>query len=362
MKKYKQVLLFAVAMPALINAQAAGPFNKKPTFVAGDILESAYDGVIDDLLTGGLGKTGLKDGSPAPVFADPENPTDAELRRLAIYNNYRALVPTEIGNGYGVFFGPNIAADGTDTGTDGLVAGTEYLAFADNGRSGKKNVTLMVQVPETFDEDAPCIVTAPSSGSRGIYGAIGTAGEWGLRNGCAVAYTDKGSGTGAHSLEVDTVSTITGQRQDAGAAGKNSHFTARVNDPQRDAFNADTPNRFAFKHAHSQQNPETDWGKNVLQSIELAFYVLNERYGDPAPNGKIVRTINPDNTIVIASSVSNGGGASVRAAEQDKERWIDGVAVSEPNVNPVYQTSASSRAPAPRFSITAAAFTTTRPC
>jgi hydroxybutyrate-dimer hydrolase len=45
---------------------------------------------------------------------------------------------------------------------------------------------------------------------------------------------------------------------------------------------------------------------------------------------------------VIASSVSNGGGASVRAAEQDKKGLIDGVAVSEPNVNPEFD---------PRFSI-----------
>lgn len=338
MKKYETVLLFAVAAPFTLSAYAGGPFNKKPTFVAGDILQSYYDGVTDDLLTGGLGKTGLEDGSPPPIIADPENPTDAELRRFAIYNNYRALVPTDIGNGYGVLFGPNIAADGTDTGTEGLVAGTEFLAFADKGRAGKKNVTLMVQVPDTFDTTAPCIVTAPSSGSRGIYGAIGTAGEWGLRNGCAVAYTDKGNGTGAHNLQDNTVSTITGQRQDAGAAGRNSHFTAKMNAPRRAAFNADTPNRFAFKHAHSQRNPEADWGKNVLQSIELAFYVLNERFGDPAPNGKTVRIIIPDNTIVLASSVSNGGGASVRAAEQDKKRLIDGVAVSEPNVNPRYES------------------------
>ena len=35
---------------------------------------------------------------------------------------------------------------------------------------------------------------ATSSGSRGVYGAIST-GEWGLKKGCAVAYTDKGAGT-----------------------------------------------------------------------------------------------------------------------------------------------------------------------
>jgi hydroxybutyrate-dimer hydrolase len=34
--------------------------------------------------------------------------------------------------------------------------------------------------------------------------------------------------------------------------------------------------------------------------------------------------------------VSNGGGASVRAAEEDKDGLIDGIAVAEPNVNPVF--------------------------
>jgi len=37
---------------------------------------------------------------------------------------------------------------------------------------------------------------------------------------------------------------------------------------------------------------------------------------------------------VIASSVSNGGGSSLLAAEQDRHGLIDGVAVMEPNVNP----------------------------
>src|SRR4029078_203352 len=40
------------------------------------------------------------------------------------------------------------------------------------------------------------------------------------------------------------------------------------------------------------------------------------------------------NTIVIASSVSNGGGAAIRAAELDISGLIDGVAGAEPNVQP----------------------------
>ena len=169
----KPLIVMLTCLSATASAvQGGGPFHNQPGFVSGEIAETYYDGISDDLLTGGLGKSGLEDGAPAPQFANPENPADAELRRLAIYNNYRALVPADLGNGYGVFFGPNIDADGMDTGTEGLVAGTEYLAYADNGKSGKKNVTLMVQIPDSFDPASACIVTAPSSGSRGIYGCL----------------------------------------------------------------------------------------------------------------------------------------------------------------------------------------------
>jgi hydroxybutyrate-dimer hydrolase len=44
--------------------------------------------------------------------------------------------------------------------------------------------------------------------------------------------------------------------------------------------------------------------------------------------------IHPQHTLVIASSVSNGGGASLAAAELDPEGLIDGIVVSEPQVQP----------------------------
>ncbi len=55
-----------------------------------------------------------------------------------------------------------------------------------------------------------------------------------------------------------------------GRSGLGSATAPAVADPaaptaaERAAFNAATPNRFAFKHAHSQQNPEKDWGKWTL--------------------------------------------------------------------------------------------------
>src|SRR5262249_34593587 len=57
----------------------------------------------------------------------------------------------------------------------------------------------------------------------------------------------------------------------------------------------------------------------------FAFYILQQKYGP---------RITKQNTIVIASSVSNGGGASLRALEADQERLIDGLAIAEPNVTP----------------------------
>ncbi|NJL06775.1 MAG: D-(-)-3-hydroxybutyrate oligomer hydrolase [Chloroflexaceae bacterium] len=295
----------------------------RPDFVQGEISTNEYDGIINDLLTAGLGAAGFAAGNTAPAFADPTNPTAAELRRRAIFNNYLALVPNAPGGGYGTLFGPAVGVDG-----DGKIPGKEYLAFADDG-PGAKNVTLMVQIPNSFDPAKPCIITAPSSGSRGIYGAIGTSGEWGLKKGCAVAYTDKGTGLGVYDLASRTVNVIDGTRTDAIAAGQRSNFTPRI---AGETYLIDLPNRIAIKHAHSRQNPEADWGLNVLQSIEFAFYVLNleENFGASG--------ITPANTTVIAASVSNGAGASIRAAEQDTQGLIDGIAISEPNVQPMLTT------------------------
>ena len=308
--------------------------NLLPDFISGSVTATSYDGSSDDLLTAGLGKTGLL-AAAAPPFANPLAPTPAELRRNAIYTNYRALVDYTAAGGFTRLYGPNIDKSGQDTLGEGKIAGTEYIAVADDG-SGKQNVVLMVQLPASFDRNNPCIVSATSSGSRGVYGAIGTAGEWGLKHGCAVAYADKGSGNGLHDLMSDQVVQIDGTLAAAATAGKKAQFRADLSDAERQAYNAAYPNRVAYKHAHSQQNPEKDWGRDTLRAIKLAFYVLNEKYGNDIvgrPGRKDV-VLTPDNTLVIASSVSNGAGAALAAAEQDTEGLIDGVAIAEPQVQP----------------------------
>lgn len=310
---------------ALFAALLAAGCASAPDFSRSRILHTRYDGASDDLLTAGLGKAGLGLPNPPPV-GDAKNPTAAELRRRAIHANYRALVDTSPAGGYGVLYGPNIDLAGKDTLGEGRIAGDEYLTFLDDG-SGRQNVTLMVQVPARFDPKQPCIVTASSSGSRGVYGAIGTAGEWGLKRGCAVAYTDKGTGTGLHDLGADTVNLITGQRSSTERAGRESTFTAALSAEERARYVRDNPHRVAMKQAHSQQNPEKDWGRHTLAAVEFAFHVLNGL--KDARAGRYA----PENTIVIASSVSNGGYAALAAAEQDRRGLIDGVAVSEPNVS-----------------------------
>ena len=300
--------------------------NIKPAF-AGTVANTTYDGTSDDLLTAGLGRTGL--AGAAPTLS--ATPTAAELRKLAIHVNYRAILDITAGGGYGTLYGPNVDVNGVAGTGEGRIAGTESIAYADGG-TGSQNVTMMVQVPSTFDPKNPCIVSAASSGSRGVYGAIGSAGEWGLKRGCAVAYTDKGSGTGVHDLQANTVNAIDGRRGDAATLGTASNFMARLSAAERTAFNTATPGRFAVKHAHSEQNPEKDWGMHTLQAIEFAFWVLNERFGDALPDGRRTKLIKPGNTLVIASSVSNGAGAALAAAEQDTAGLIDGVAVSEPNI------------------------------
>ena len=314
--------------------------NQLPAYL-GTITRADYDGKSNDLLTAGLGKTGLAGATPA--YANAEQPTPVELRRNAIHANYRAVLDINANSGYGTLYGPNVDAAGNVGTGEGLIAGSEYIAYADDG-TGKKNVTLMVQVPASFDPERACIVTGTSSGSRGIYGAIGSSGEWGLKKGCAVAYADKGSGTGLYVFEDDSVNLQNGVRAGRVAAGKNALFAPDLSDAERLAWAGANPNRIAFKHAHSQQNPEKDWGKVTLQAVELAYYVLNERYGVLARDGSshLVR-LTPKNTITIASSISNGGGSALLAAEQDTRGLISGVAASEPQVQPAPSTAYSVR-------------------
>ncbi|HET9025216.1 MAG TPA: 3-hydroxybutyrate oligomer hydrolase family protein [Burkholderiaceae bacterium] len=339
--RQRRIAVIVMAVSAAVVATLGGcgsdddvtplPQNTVPAGITNVVGPNVYDGVTDDLLTAGLGKTGI--GGAAPTFADAANPTAAELRRRAIYTNYRGVIDPTPAGGYGRLYGPNIDLNGLDTLGEGKIPGREYLAYVDDG-SGRKNVTVMVQIPNNFDRSSPCIVAGPSSGSRGVYGAIGTAGDWGLKRRCAVAYTDAGKGTGYHDLMSDKVNLIDGRLVSrASVAANQVHFAADLGGAQS-TYNAQFPNRIAYKHIYSQQNPEKDWGRNVLDSVRFAFWAINQHFGDLDFLNRPLKTFNAGNTLVIASSVSNGGAESVQALEQDTEGLIDGLAVTEPNVQP----------------------------
>ncbi|MGX5731858.1 3-hydroxybutyrate oligomer hydrolase family protein [Pseudoxanthomonas beigongshangi] len=254
----------------------------------------------DDLLTAGLGLAGLQAMTP-PGFADAVHPTAAELRRRALWNNWRGIADLSATGGYGGVYG-SVAS----------VPGREYSALA-KVPGAKQPHRVLVQVPDGFDLQRRCVVVAASSGSRGVYGAIAVAGAWGLPKGCAVAYTDKGAGTDYFDLDAQA-----GTRED-GTAGAPGEPLAFIPDVPAGATGV------SVKHAHSQDNPEADWGRHVKQAAEFALSALERAFPQAAP-------FRFDNTRVIAVGISNGGGAVLRAAELDGD-WLDAVVAGEPNVH-----------------------------
>lgn len=254
----------------------------------------------DDLLSAGLGLAGLRAMVP-PAFADATAPTPVELRRRAIWSNWRGIADLAPGGGFGDVYGR------VDT-----VPGREFSALA-TVPGARQPHRVLVQVPDGFDRKRRCVLVAPSSGSRGVYGAIAVAGAWGLPKGCAVAYTDKGTGTDYVDLDART-----GIRADGTPASFGTETLA---------FAPEAPDGVggvAFKHAHSQDNPEADWGRHVRQAAEFALVALDEAFPAEAP-------FTFANTRVVAVGISNGGGAVLRAAEIEGD-WLDAVVAGEPSV------------------------------
>ena len=301
-KKRIAPLLPLSAAIALAGCAALPAHEHEPDFLVSDIAQHAY-AVDDDLLTAGLGAAGLRSSIPPP-FADAANPTPAELRRRAIWSNWRGIADLAPGGGYGELYGflqP--------------VPGREYHALAKLPHAHQPH-RVMLQLPDNFDARKRCIVVSASSGSRGIYGAISLAGSWGLSHGCAVAYTDKGAGTGFVDTATGRGNRLDGTRTEFGEA---SEFSAPRNEGVAIA-------PIAVKHAHSGDNPEADWGRHVQQAAQFALQVLDSALPDAAP-------FTFANTRVIAVGVSNGGGAVLRAAALPGD-WLDGVVAVSPNVYP----------------------------
>lgn len=255
----------------------------------------------DDLLSAGLGLAGLRALVP-PAFANPEKPTPAEIRRRAIWNNWRSIADLAPGGGFGDIYGslPN-------------VPGYEFQALAKFPDAAQPH-RVLVQIPDTFDRKTRCIVVAASSGSRGVYGAIALAGGWGLTHRCAVAYTDKGTGTGYFDFDTHTATQLDGTR---GAVNAASEFVPSIASA--------VTHTVAVKHAHSGDNPEADWGKHVMQAAHFALHALDQALPGDAP-------FTFENTRVIVFGVSNGGSAALHAAELDHKHQLAGVVAVSPNV------------------------------
>lgn len=315
-----------------LNTLPAGVTQVSKTAYRATTVGGGSTAATQDLLTGGVGISGVLTTAGTPAYVDPLNPTADELRRNALIANHRGLVDSTASGGYGVLYGPNIDLNGQNTLGEGLVPGVEYIGVLDNG-THRKNVVMAVQIPDSFDVNAPCLVVGPSSGSRGVFGAVAAASEWGLKRGCAVALTDAGKGMGLYDPGDDSVNRIDGTRASRLAAGALAHFAADISDLARVAFNAAFPNRLALKHAHSQQNPEKDWGSDTLVAVRYGLYALNQEYAATVDAGKAVR-FTAGNTLVIGAAVSNGGAAVLRAAELDQDGLIDGVVAFEPSAQP----------------------------
>ena len=289
------------------------------------------NGNVNDLLSAGLNLAGLM--GPAP-FVHPTNPTIEELRRRAIYNNYRGIVDPVAGGGMGLLWGPQSPGTPSFPGVEfGLIPGTEYKGYlrVSDGRGHVNNVPAAVQIPDNFNPEQPCIVGAMPSGSRSLYGGIGIA-EWALFKGCAVALPGKGTDTGFQLLGAESAAyAVTGLDGLAGpvdALADDAQFALR---PSRalDAYIKANPHRVATKHAHSQINPEGQWGRFALGGIEFAFWALNHHFETQG-----AKRFDRQNTLVIAAGASNGGGMALRALEEDGEGLIDGLVVTEPNIGP----------------------------
>ncbi len=298
------------------GAACAGPARPQAAPAASSTVSPAPDAAMfsherqtdhrgdrDDLLTGGLGAEGLRAVAP-PAFADPARPTAAELRRRALWSNWRGIADLAPGGGYGELYG-SLAR----------VPGREFSAYA-RLPGARQPHRVLVQVPDGFDADKRCVVVSASSGSRGVYGSIAVAGAWGLPKGCAVAYTDKGAGTDYFDLDAGL-----GVRADGTVGRPEDGDLAFLPDAQ-----ARKAGGIAFKHAHSLDNPEADWGRHVRQAAQFALRALDRALPEQAP-------FTWANTRVIAVGISNGGGAVLRAAEPDGEApWLDAVVAGEPNV------------------------------
>lgn len=283
----------------LAGAAPATEFNAQIDFLVSPVRETRHV-AGDDLLTAGLGRAGLR-GAPV-VFINPAQPTPEEVRRRAIQMSWKGIAwlqPLAVSDTYGAL---------------APVPGREYSAFA-RVPGARASHRVLTQVPDAFARSARCLLVAPTSGSRGVYGAIAVAGAWALPRGCAVVYTDKAGGSGYYDSASHSGVALDGTRAKAGS-------TPLEFEPAAPLAGADA---IGVKQAHSGDNSEADWGRHTLQAARFGLAMLDRAFPAEAP-------FTPQNTRIIAVSISNGGGAVLQAAAIDEAHLLSGVVAGEPNI------------------------------
>lgn len=262
------------------------------------------EGVSDDLVSAGLGLSGLR--AERSTLIDERLSEPALLRRLAFHGAWNGLSALHHNDGLG-------ALDSADL---PRVQGREWHQFRWLPDAQQPSRVLL-QKPDHFDPERPCLVATAASGSRGIYGAVPLVAPWALPKGCAVVYTDKGAGTDFFDYSDHTGVSLSGRRVAAGSAPLG--FTPSTTDDLNDAT-------IAMAHAHSGDHPESRWGEHVIDAIEWALQQLSITTEHP---------ITADTTRIIATGLSNGANAVLRAAERMPDSaMIDAVVAVMPNITP----------------------------
>ena len=91
--------LAAIALLGACNGDESAERNRLPGFVSGSVRTTAYDGASDDLLTAGLGKTGLGPATAGGQFGSGDS-GNAYIDQLMQNGNVAPTVISFHGYGY----------------------------------------------------------------------------------------------------------------------------------------------------------------------------------------------------------------------------------------------------------------------
>jgi len=307
-------VLFAILLAMLLAMLAGCQAPTDPQRTAAveppqEILVASYP----DLVSASLGLEGLSAPRPTPSDSNnPSTPTPEQLRAITIHTHFNALSAIQTNDGLGEF---------VQTGLP-VVPGTEIMTWRPVA-DGAHRARALLQIPDGFANkasgDKACLVVAPASGSRGVYGAAPLAAPWALAKGCAVVYSDKGAGSDYFDFQTQTGVALDGQRVGLDAGQALGFVPAN---PSVDG------SLVATAHAHSRINVEAHWGEITLDAVDWAIEQL-------ADYGIAART----DLLIIATGLSNGGQAVLRALEADQDGLLDAVVAIMPNITPANTTA-----------------------